>query len=110
MISDELMNDVVDWHYSKFPDCTFEDEIKKLEEELAEFSVDHNEEELADVLIVSVVLMCRYKSNIGIEIFNSFWDFENEDYLEKIIKAKLERNKKRIWHKVKGVYKHVNFQ
>ena len=103
----KITDEIAEWHKATFPDATFESQILKLEEEIREFYTCYdNEEELADILIVSIVLAHRFKSEIGIEIFASFFDYENPDRMDKLIKKKMEINRGRTWVKVDGVYRH----
>ena len=98
-----MIEEIVEWHKKTFPDATFESQILKLEEELFEYNKSYDEEELADVLIVSIVLAKRFKSQIGYDIFAYYYD----KCCDELIIEKMKINKKRTWHKVNGVYRHV---
>lgn len=100
--------DIVEWHKKTFPDITMGELLLKLEEELGELrgALGKNDldfmEEAADVYIVSRALKERFNSIIGLHFCHTTKSKE----LTKAIKDKLAKNKKRIWHKVDGVYRH----
>ena len=99
---------IIKWHKQTFPDCTYESQLLKLEEELEEYKEarkPYKITELADIYIVSLVLMDRFESLIGSHIF------EWADKIFKIIgydavKEKFEANKDRVWIIDRGVYRH----
>lgn len=106
-----LNKDIVAWHTKTFPDCTFESQLLKLDEEIKEVVASKLEgriatyEEIADVYIVSVVLAKRYKSAIG-KYFVSLVQEYPVPNLAVRVEKKMEINKKRVWVKIKGVYRH----
>ena len=104
-----LDEDIVAWHKKTFPDITMGELLLKLEEELTETfdainaKAENAMEEQADVYIVAVALMERFNSKIGLH----FYTISHTDkLLMKAVRHKLDKNKKRIWHKVDGVYRH----
>lgn len=104
---ERIINDVCEWHKETFPDITKEDQIRKLEEELNEYHECYDFSELADVIICSVVLWKRFNSEIGRCVFNYAKNESSQLRLNFIVSDKLRINKKRIWKKVDGVYRHV---
>ena len=103
---------IVNWHKKTFPDCTYESQLAKLDEELKEVvDAQRNGEkeksynEAADVYIVSVVLFGRFKSTIG-AYFIGFLEEYQVPELSKRVDRKMDINKKRTWQKVNGVYRH----
>lgn len=103
----ELVEDIVNWSKSVFPDLTAEKQTLKLNEEMDELERAETQEEkmyeMADIFIVATILHKRFKSELGRRI-SSFYDlFEIEPYVEK----KMKRNKERVWKKVSnGTYHH----
>lgn len=109
---EQLKSEIVEWHKKALPECTFEGELLKLDEELSELIADQragrieqSHEELADVYIVSLVLAKRYKSNIG-KYFVGLIEEHPAPHLLDNVSRKLEINKKRSWHMVNGVFRH----
>lgn len=104
---EKIINDVCEWHKETFPDITKEDQIRKLEEELNEYYECYDYSELADVLICAIVLWKRFKSEVGKCVFYYSKSIIKETRANMIVADKLRINKKRIWQKVDGVYRHV---
>ena len=107
-----LNKDIVAWHKKTFPDCTIESQLLKLDEEIKEVVASRKEgriadtyEEIADVYIVSVVLAKRYKSAIGKYFVNLVKEYPVPN-LPVRVEKKMEINKKRVWVKIRGVYRH----
>lgn len=100
--------DIVEWHKKTFPDVDLGSQIKKAEEEIHEYITavvneepqEIIEEELADIYIVLLVL----KNRFGLKIINSF--LPSRGKLELAIHHKMDKNAKRTWIKVNGVYRH----
>ena len=105
---ERIIKDVCEWHEKTFPDITKEDQIKKLEEELNEYYECYDYSELADVLICAIVLRERFGSGIGKCVFYYAKSIIQETRANMIVADKLRINKKRIWKKVDGVYRHVD--
>ena len=104
--------DIVAWHKKTFPDCTFESQLLKLDEEIKEVieSRQHGRladsyDEVADLYIVATVLAKRYKSALGRYFVGVVHEFPVPN-LQTRIDKKMEINKKRVWVKVRGVYHH----
>ena len=103
----ELVEDIVNWSKSSFPDLTKEKQTLKLHEEISELESAETEEEkmyeMADVFIVATILYKRFNCELG-KRFMRFYDmFQVEPYVENIMK----KNKSRIWKKVEnGTYHH----
>lgn len=88
----ELIKDIQEWHEKTFPDFTAKDQEFKLGEEISEYSnaidtliatglesdLKKVQEELADVIITAVNLL-------------------NYPEIEKLVRAKMEKNKQRNW-------------
>lgn len=109
----KLNKEIIQWHRETFPNCTFESQLVKLEEELSEVVKAHNlgnmqnaYEEMADVYIVALVLAKRYKSHIGIYFVEALKDKDIPFFVMRI-KRKMEINKRRNWVEVDGVYRHT---
>ena len=109
----ELEQEITEWHKKTFPDVTMQELLLKLEEELAELFdainvkaeiTEQAMEEQADVYIVSVALMERFNSRIGLHFYSM--DYTNKE-LMKAVRNKMEINKQRTWHKVDGQYRHI---
>lgn len=110
----KLMNAIVNWHTRTFPDCTKAEQLLKLDEELREvcdFMRENKKpqayEELADSYIAAVALAVRFDSTIG-KYFVSLIEERPSPKLIEEVNQKLAINKKRKWHKVDGVYRHVD--
>lgn len=105
---ENICEDIANWHKETFPDATEEMQIKKLNEECGELMQTgfSDLEEYADVFIVSATLWKRYEKDFGKTIIwllvNNYGSFE----MFATIKAKMEKNKKRNWNKINGVYRH----
>ena len=88
----ELIKDIQEWHEMTFPDFTAKEQELKLAEEINEYSeaidtliatglesdLKKVQEELADVIIAAVNLL-------------------NYPEIEKLVRAKMEKNKQRNW-------------
>lgn len=103
---------IVEWHKKTFPDCTYESQLAKLDEELKEVSeaqkkgnYEHSFDELADVYIVATVLKERFNSAIA-KYFLAWEDGWQTPSLFERVDRKMDLNSKRVWHKVNGVYRH----
>lgn len=103
---------IVEWHKKTFPDCTYESQLAKLDEELKEvLDAERNKEteksydESADVYIVSLVLVKRFDSMVG-RFFIGLLNKHPVPELLKRVDCKMDTNQKRVWHKVNGVYRH----
>lgn len=103
---------IVEWHKKTFPDCTYESQLLKLDEELNEVSeaqnkgnYEHSFDELADVYIVATVLKERFNSTIGV-YFIELLEGDPVPFLFERVDRKMDLNSKRVWHKVNGVYRH----
>ena len=103
---------IVAWHKKTFPDCTYESQLAKLDEELKEVVkaqrnrlIEQSYDELADVYIVSTVLKERFNSIIGTYFIGLFNEYPAPE-LSKRVDRKMDINQKRTWKKVNGVYKH----
>ncbi len=98
-----MFDEVVKWHKQAFPVCTKQSQVIKLEEELEEFYKDgFSDKELADVLIVAIVLSIRFNSYIGKDILARYYTADKDS----LIKEKLEINKRRKWLVVNGTFHH----
>lgn len=103
---------IVAWHKKTFPDCTYESQLLKLDEELNEVVeaqwnglIEQSYDELADIYIVSKVLKERFNSIIGAYFIGLLNEHPCPE-LSKRVDRKMDRNKKRTWQKVNGVYRH----
>ena len=103
---------IVDWHKKTFPDCTYESQLAKLDEELKEVveaqrngEKEKSYDEVADVYIVSTVLKERFNSTIGKHFIGLLNEYPAPE-LSKRVDRKMDINAKRTWHKVNGVYRH----
>lgn len=103
---------IVNWHKKTFPDCTYESQLAKLDEELKEVVeaqrnrlIEQSYDELADVYIVSTVLSKRFNSTIGNYFLGLLEDYPPTE-LSKRVDRKMDLNAKRTWCKVNGVYRH----
>lgn len=103
---------IIAWHKKTFPDCTYESQLLKLDEELKEVSeaqkkgnYEHSFDELADVYIVATVLKERFNSTIGV-YFIGFLEGDPVPFLFEHVDRKMDTNQKRTWCKVNGVYRH----
>lgn len=112
-------NRIAEWHIRTFPDCTREEQIKKLGNEFIEYlredSLSGKKIELADVYIASVVTWLRYGSITGHSM--KYW-IEKElrskelcigkDEFQSVIDAKMDINIKRKWIRTSdGTYQHI---
>lgn len=109
MISEELKNDIVEWHKMQFPDAKYKDVRAKIVEENLELeeALSHFREELADVMIVATAFS-RYKlthdvlkalETIKLNLTKSA--ILNDIDIEEEVKKKMAINKKRDWSKRK---------
>ena len=103
---------IVEWHKKTFPDCTYESQLAKLDEELKEVVeaqrnrlIENSFDELANVYIVSTVLKERFNSTIG-AYFTLLLNEHPVPSLFERVDRKMDANQKRTWHKVNGVYRH----
>ncbi len=103
---------IVEWHKKTFPDCTYESQLAKLDEELKEVSeaqkkgnYEHSFDEQADVYIVATVLKERFNSAIA-KYFLAWEDGWQTPFLFERVDRKMELNQKRTWCKLNGVYRH----
>ena len=103
---------IVNWHKKTFPDCTYESQLAKLDEELKEVveaqrngEKEHSYDELADVYIVSTVLKERFDSTIGKYFIGLLNEHPSPESLKRVDR-KMDINQKRTWQKVNGVYRH----
>ena len=96
---------IVEWHHATFPDVDLKSQILKFLEEYREYLESGDIMELADIVIVNVVLISRFN-------FMGFVDIIKDEALTvypallKAVDLKMEINRKRKWHKVRGVYRH----
>lgn len=112
MIKDELIKDIVEWHYSAFPDCTLESQLLKVNGEMGEmFNAGTNDaeawKERADVCIASIALSMRFNAPLGDYLMTRLY-YECHDFerLRREIKEKMKINKSREWEKINGVHRH----
>lgn len=103
---------IVAWHKKTFPDCTFESQLAKLDEELKEVvdaqrngEKEKSYDELADVYIVSLVLAKRFNSTTGKYFLGLLNEHPAPESLKRVDR-KMDINAKRTWCKVNGVYRH----
>jgi NTP pyrophosphatase (non-canonical NTP hydrolase) len=103
---------IVAWHKKTFPDCTFESQLAKLDEELKEVSdaqkkgnYEQSFDELADVYIVATVLKERFNSTIATYFLEMEDAWQTPSLFERVDR-KMDTNQKRTWCKVNGVYRH----
>lgn len=101
-----LVDDIVKWHILMFPDVTEESQMEKLKEELKEYTDSKDDLEIADVLIVSLVLHLRFGSLIGKYIFECFENKVGSGKANRIVAEKMKINSARKWEFVNGVYHH----
>lgn len=106
-----LHDEIKEWHEKTFPDATLSGQLIKLEEELKELdeaqSVEESLKEMADVYIVCCGLD-RWDSKVSEILQLHFITVITED-LVKAIKAKHEKNLKRVWVKTQeGTFHHTN--
>lgn len=102
-----MIEEIVEWHKKTFPDADLKSQKIKFLEEYKEYLESGDIMELADMFIVETVLNWRFDYKdfyllVCKEKFNKKF-YEVEDAVNK----KMEINKKRTWHKVNGVYRHV---
>ena len=104
---------IVAWHKKTFPDCSYESQLAKLDEELNEVSEAQKKgnyvqsfDELADVYIVATVLKERFNSIIG-AYFIGLINEHPAPELSKRGDRKMEVNQKRTFTFKNGVYKHI---
>ena len=98
--------EIVEWHKKTFPNCTLEEQVLKVGEEVSEMILsivneegeDRFKEELADVYIASLVSKERFGVDYHFPIFR--------EKIEDVIEKKMEVNCQREWEKVDGVYRH----
>ena len=98
--------DIVRWHSRTFKDCTYEGQLKKLEEEFEEYEKSGADEELADIIIVSAALAFRFNSFIGKFLVKHLYTKDKK----KIVEEKMKINQKRIWAKRNGNYHHFEVE
>lgn len=103
---------IVEWHKKTFPDCTYESQLAKLDEELKEVVdaqrnrlIEHSYDELADVYIVSLTLAKRFESTLGKYFIGLLNEHPAPESLKRV-EFKMDINQKRTWQKVNGVYRH----
>ena len=96
-------NDIVNWHKETFPNCTLDSQKKKFCEEYIEYLESKDPEELADLCIVGLVLSGRY-GFVGCD--QIAWQELNQIDINYWIDKKMEKNSKRTWIFVDGVYRH----
>lgn len=102
-----VIEDVTKWHTETFPDADLDSQIKKLEEELREYYEKFDDLELADVLICSIALWRRFGCQIGHAVFVYAEKIVGGDKANRLVGEKMRINRKRIWQKKDGVYRHV---
>lgn len=97
----DLKKEIKEWHCDTFKNITELEQFNKIIEEWEEL-----QEEIADVFISIIAGKERFKDSLAIEWF--YQEFLNNFNIDKkIIKKKLEINKKRKWIKLNGTYKHI---
>lgn len=95
---------IAEWNKKTFPDATLSGQLEKLEEEFQEYveapTPEEELKELADVCIVCGGLQ-RWNSVIGRMVIANMIRIKNKSLpeLNNAIRAKMEVNKKRKWHK-----------
>ena len=125
---------IVAWHCMVMPNATIETQMRKVEDELAEFreamyeytqedgSLSDAIEELADVYIASLILERRYESAVGSLVRSSVIEsacrlLMDESgiglrLLNMVIQSvddKMTNNANRVWEETsKGYYQHVD--
>lgn len=106
----ELNNAIVEWHKQVFPDETLGGQLLKIEEEMHEVDdcCSSLHEEVADLYIAIIACRGRFESIIALAILLKFFPYNVfDEKLYSYVCKKLEINKARTWHKVDGVYRHV---
>lgn len=106
-----LHDEIKEWHEKTFPDATLSGQLIKLEEELKEYD---EAETFADELneAVDVYIVCcgldRWDSEISKVVKSRLILLINEDFIN-ALKAKHEKNLKRVWVKTQeGTFHHTN--
>ena len=123
----ETIQSIIKWHAETFPDATLQGQAQKFQEEKKEYlaatNIKDKTEELADVFIVGCGI-ARFDMMFAAAVFS----YVNQEYIkmykivsrattplmmaknlfEEAINKKMEKNRKRKWHKGNGVYKHIN--
>lgn len=117
-IDNDLNLEILSWNIKTFKNVSLKTQLLKLGEEIKEVEETNNPkdffEEIADCYIVSISLLrfsiCAYELAIfKIEkmIEDSGLPISAKDF-EKIIKTKMEINKKRVWEEIsEGCYHHL---
>lgn len=101
----EIEKEIIEWHRATFPDVDLKSQKLKFLEEYREYLESGDIMEWVDMIIVNVVLVSRFNFKGFVDIFKA----EERPIFPDILKAvylKMEINKKRKWHKVRGVYRH----
>ena len=105
---------IVEWHKKTFPDCTYDQQVCKLFDELEEYysEPDHDKAliELADVYIVALTTRERFGSlaadNILIEKCDNNGNYSKKQILS-AVSQKMDINVKRKWKRLEnGTYQH----
>lgn len=111
---------ITEWHKATFPNATLASQLVKFNEEINELDIseDKREKELADVVIVAIVLFNRFNCKIGFLAINSFINqllgsimnpVEAQQYINRLVNEKMEINSKRTWEETaSGEYRHVD--
>lgn len=101
--------EIIKWHKATFPDVDLKSQKLKFLEEYREYLESGDIMELADMLIVNFVLISRFNFMGFVDIIKA----EALPFYQDVLKAvdlKMEINKKRKWHNVRGVYRHKEEQ
>lgn len=109
----DIDKEIVEWSIKTFPDLTMEKQLVKLSHEIEELceatradDKEHVLEELADVYIVSRILADRFNNAIGRYFIGLLTEYPTPKAM-KVVEAKMEKNKARIWAKqADGTYHH----
>lgn len=96
---------VIDTFKKLFPLATKENQLLKLDEEVAEFLENPCEEEAADIAIVCLGLHAL-ESKIGSYTYRCLQHHYGERLYD-IMRQKTEKNLKRKWEYKNGTYHHV---
>lgn len=105
---------IVEWHKKTFPDCTYDQQVCKLFDEMEEYYSEYDYDkalmELADVYIVALTTRERFGSLAADNLLTNMYE-NNGNYSKKqisfAVSRKMNINVKRKWKRLEnGTYQH----
>ena len=105
---------IVEWHKKTFPDCTYDQQVCKLFDEMEEYYSEYDYDkalmELADVYIVALTTRERFGSLAADNLLTNMYE-NNGNYSKKqisfAVSRKMDINVKRKWKRLEnGTYQH----